>query len=355
MKRISTLFVSSPHGKAGLTTNQVMRVVCYACIPGIAAQSFFFGWGVIVQAILCVLIALAAEAIVLSLREKPVRTTLSDGSALLTGLLIALSIPPLAPWWISLIGVSFAIIIVKQLYGGLGFNLFNPAMAGYVVLLISFPVAMTNWMPVQQVMTYDIGFWDSASAIFTGFTLDGYSVSQLRMAVDGITMATPLDNFKTQIDLGLTASEITQSPIYGEYGGTGWEWINLGYLVGGLFLLKQGVIRWHIPVALIASLFTLTLISYVISPDLTLSPIATLFSGATMFAAFFIATDPISSSTTIKGRLIFGAIVGALIFMIREWGGYPDGVAFAILLANLGVPLIDYYTKPSVYGHKSKA
>ncbi|MBU2917064.1 electron transport complex subunit RsxD [Psychrosphaera sp. F3M07] len=355
MKRLTNLFVSSPHSRAGLTTNQVMRAVCYACLPGVAAQVYFFGWGVMVQIFLCILVALISEAIILTLREKPVRATLADGSAMLTGLLIAVSIPPLAPWWISVIGVSFAIIIVKQLYGGLGFNLFNPAMAGYVVLLISFPVAMTNWMPVQQLMTYDISLLDSIAAVFTDFTQDGYSVTQLRMAVDGITMATPLDNFKTQIDLGLTASEITNSPIYGQYGGTGWEWVNLGYLVGGLLLLKQGVIRWHIPLAVIASLFTLTLISYSITPDLTLTPMATLFSGATMFAAFFIATDPISSSTTIKGRLIFGAIVGALIFMIREWGGYPDGVAFAVLLANLGVPLIDYYTKPTVYGHKGKA
>lgn len=354
MKSISNLFVSSPHGKVGLTTNQVMRMVCYACIPGIAAQTFIFGWGVIVQALLCILIALVSEALVLSLREKPVRRTLSDGSAILTGLLIALSIPPLAPWWISVIGVSFAIIIVKQLYGGLGFNLFNPAMAGYVVLLISFPVAMTNWLPVQQVMTYDISFLDCVSSIFTGFTLDGYSVNQLRIAVDGITMATPLDHFKTQIDLGLTASEITKSPIYGEYGGTGWEWVNLGYLVGGLLLLKQGIIRWHIPLAVIASLFTLSLISYSITPDLSLTPMITLFSGATMFAAFFIATDPISASTTVRGRLIYGAIIGMLIFMIREWGGYPDGVAFAVLLANLTVPLIDYYTRPTVYGHKAK-
>jgi electron transport complex protein RnfD len=354
MKSISNLFVSSPHGKVGLTTNQVMRMVCYACIPGIAAQTFIFGWGVIVQALLCILIALVSEALVLSLREKPVRRTLSDGSAMLTGLLIALSIPPLAPWWISVIGVSFAIIIVKQLYGGLGFNLFNPAMAGYVVLLISFPVAMTNWLPVQQVMTYDISFLDCVSSIFTGFTLDGYSVNQLRIAVDGITMATPLDHFKTQIDLGLTASEITKSPIYGEYGGTGWEWVNLGYLVGGLLLLKQGIIRWHIPLAVIASLFTLSLISYSITPDLSLTPMITLFSGATMFAAFFIATDPISASTTVRGRLIYGAIIGMLIFMIREWGGYPDGVAFAVLLANLTVPLIDYYTRPTVYGHKAK-
>jgi electron transport complex protein RnfD len=354
MKSISNLFVSSPHGKVGLTTNQVMRMVCYACIPGIAAQTFIFGWGVVVQALLCILIALASEALVLSLREKPVRRTLSDGSAILTGLLIALSIPPLAPWWISVIGVSFAIIIVKQLYGGLGFNLFNPAMAGYVVLLISFPVAMTNWLPVQQVMTYDISFLDCVSSIFTGFTLDGYSVNQLRIAVDGITMATPLDHFKTQIDLGLTASEIIKSPIYGEYGGTGWEWVNLGYLVGGLLLLKQGIIRWHIPLAVIASLFTLSLISYSITPDLSLTPMITLFSGATMFAAFFIATDPISASTTVRGRLIYGAIIGMLIFMIREWGGYPDGVAFAVLLANLTVPLIDYYTRPTVYGHKAK-
>lgn len=355
MKFLSNMFVSSPHGRVRLTTNQVMRQVMYATVLGLAAQLFFFGWGVAIQLMICVITALISEAVILSLREKPVRSTLSDGSAALTGLLLALSIPPLAPWWIAVIGTAFAIIIVKQLYGGLGFNLFNPAMAGYVVLLISFPVAMTNWMPPAELAQYSLSFIDALSIIFTDYTLDGYSMTQLKLAADGISMATPLDNFKTQISQGLTATEITQQPIYGNYGGTGWEWINLGFLLGGLWLLKAKIIRWHIPVSIITSLFILSLISFLISPDLALTPAQQLFSGATMFAAFFIATDPVSASTTVRGRLIYGALIGALIFVIRQWGGYPDGVAFAVLLVNMMVPLIDYYTQPTTYGHRAKS
>ncbi len=354
MKFLSNMFVSSPHGRVRLTTNQVMRQVMYATSLGLLAQLFFFGWGVLIQVALCVLVALASEALLLSLREKPVRATLSDGSAMLTGLLLALSIPPMAPWWIAVIGTAFAIIIVKQLYGGLGFNLFNPAMAGYVVLLISFPVAMTNWLPPAELLQYKLSFIDALSIIFTDFTLDGYDMTQLKLAADGITMATPLDNFKTQVAQGFTATEINRQPIYGHYGGTGWEWINLGFLLGGLWLLKAKIIRWHIPIGMLASLFVLSGIAYAVSPDQALSPMQHLFSGASMFAAFFIATDPVSASTTVRGRLIFGALIGALVFVIRQWGGYPDGVAFAVLLANMMVPLLDYYTQPVTYGHRAK-
>ncbi|NVK25012.1 MAG: electron transport complex subunit RsxD [Gammaproteobacteria bacterium] len=351
---MSNALMSSPHGRVRQSTNQVMRQVMYATAAGLAAQLIFFGWGVLIQIALCVTVALLAEALVLSLREKPVRATLSDGSAILTGLLLALSIPPLAPWWIAVIGTAFSIIIVKQMYGGLGFNLFNPAMAGYVVLLISFPVAMTNWQPPAELMAQSITYLDAITIIFTDFTIDGYSMSQLKLGVDGISMATPLDNFKTQLGQGFTASEITQAPIYNEHAGIGWQWINLGYLAGGLWLLKNGIIRWHIPLSLLASLTTCSFLYYAINPDLGLTPVAHLLSGATMFAAFFIATDPVSASTTVKGRIWFGAVIGVLIFVIRQWGGYPDGVAFAVLLANMMVPLIDYYTKPTAYGHKAR-
>lgn len=354
MSLFSTIFKSSPHGAMGMTTNQVMRTVCYATIPGLLAQLYFLGWGTLIQLVLCVAVAIAAEAIILSLREKKVRRTLSDGSAILTGLLLALSIPSLAPWWVSVIGVGFAIVIVKQLYGGLGFNLFNPAMAGYVVLLISFPVAMTNWLPAQSLMLNEIGFFDALSVIFTGYSVEGYSIDQLRLLVDGSSMATPLDHFKNAVGKQLTSTEVLAAPIFGEYGGLASQSINLAYLIGGIWLIMKGVIRWHIPVGMLTALFVCAFISTAISPDLTYPPTMHLFTGAAMFGAFFIATDPVSASTTPRGRLIFGAMIGCLVFIIRHMGGYPDGVAFAVLLANMCVPLIDHYTQPRVYGHKRK-
>jgi Na+-translocating ferredoxin:NAD+ oxidoreductase subunit D len=350
----SQLFKSSPHGNVGLNTNQLMRTVCYATIPGLLTQMYFYGWGVLIQVILCILVALLSEAAILSLREKSVRVTLSDGSAVLTGLLLALSIPALAPWWISVIGVSFAVIIVKQLYGGLGYNLFNPAMAGYVVLLISFPVAMTSWLPAQELMMYSLTFSDAVYLIFTGFSVDGYNMVQLKTLVDGVSMATPLDQFKTGLAQQHTASEILALPIYGQYGGLASQYISMAYILGGLYLIHRGVIRWHIPVAFVLSLFVFSLFAMAITPDNTYPATFHLLTGATMFGAFFIATDPVSASTTVKGRLVFGAFIGFLVFIIRQWGGYPDGVAFAVLLANMCVPLIDHYTQPRVYGHKAR-
>lgn len=352
MSLFSSIFKSSPHGAMGMTTNQVMRTVCYATIPGLIAQMYFLGWGTLIQVVLCVATAVIAEAIILSLREKKIRRTLSDGSAVLTGLLLALSIPSLAPWWISVIGVGFAIIIVKQLYGGLGFNVFNPAMAGYVVLLVSFPIAMTSWLPPQPLLMNEISLEDAFAIVFTGFSVEGYSLAQLSLFVDGTTMATPLDYFKHAVTQQQTDSEILTAPIFGEYGGYASQWINLAYLLGGVFLLMKGVIRWHIPVAMLATLFICSFVSVAIAPDQTYPPMMQLFTGAAMFGAFFIATDPVSASTTPRGRLIFGAMIGFLIFIIRHLGGYPDGVAFAVLLANMCVPLIDHYTQPRVYGHK---
>jgi len=236
----------------------------------------------------------------------------------------------------------------------MGFNIFNPAMAGYVVLLISFPVAMTNWLPVNELTVQNLTIWDSLLTILTGFSHEGYSLNQLKMTVDGVTMATPLDHFKTALGQQATVPEILASPIYDSYGGKGWQWVNLAYLAGGLALIKLNVIRWHIPVAMLITLVILSIISLGVAPDQSVPPMMHFFSGATMFAAFFIATDPVSAATTKKGRLIFGALIGLLIFVIRQWGGYPDGVAFAVLLANMCVPLIDHYTQPRVYGHKRK-
>lgn len=354
MKFLSNILQSSPHSNRALTTSQVMRTVCYATAPAILTQMYWFGWGVLIQLILCIGTALLAEAFILSMREKNVRITLADGSAMLTGLLIAVSIPPLAPWWIAVIGSAFAIIFVKQLYGGLGFNLFNPAMAAYVLLLVSFPVAMTSWLPPSELMSFNLSFIDALSVIFTDFSVDGYSLVQLAMGADGASMATPLDHFKTQVNLGRTATEISQSSVFSSFGGLGWQYINLAYLFGGIYLIFRGIIRWHIPVAMIVTLFLLAFLDNAVNPDMTMSPISQLFVGATMIGAFFIATDPVSASTTKKGRLLFGALIGLIVFVIRKWGGYPDAMAFAVLLANICVPLIDYYTKPLAYGHRGQ-
>lgn len=342
---------SSPHAHSKKSTKTLMKMVAFATIPGLLAQTYFFGWGTFLQVVIAIITAVLAEALVLKCRKRPLAPYLSDNSALLTGLLLALAIPPLAPWWITVIGVVFAIVIAKHLYGGLGQNLFNPAMAAYVVLLISFPVQMTTWLPVKELLTETISFSDSIWLILNGLSQEGFSVHQLTMNVDGMTMATPLDTIKTGLKSGQTTSEVLSSPIFNGFAGLGWVWVNVGFLLGGLFLLQQRVIHWHIPVSFLVSLFAISGLFALFSPDTATSPLFNLLSGATMFGAFFIATDPVSAATTPKGRLYYGALIGALVYIIRTWGGFPDGVAFAVLLANMCVPLIDYYTKPRTYGH----
>ncbi|MGF1908086.1 electron transport complex subunit RsxD [Vibrio kasasachensis] len=342
---------SSPHAHSRRSTPDLMKWVALCALPGLIAQTYFFGWGTLIQLVMAIVIALGLEAMVMLLRKRPPMSALRDNSALVTAWLLAIAIPPLSPWWVIAIGLIFAIVIAKQLYGGIGQNPFNPAMVAYVVLLISFPVQMTSWISPVELQATSISMGDAFSLIFTGFNIEGLSLQQIRTGIDGVTMATPLDSFKTALLAGNTASEALAQPQFGTLAGLGWQWVNLAYLVGGIALLKLRVISWQIPVSFLMTLFVVSGLFMVILPDQTASPVIHLFSGATMLCAFFIATDPVSASTTVKGRLIFGAFIGLMVFIIRSWGGFPDGVAFAVLLANMCVPLIDYYTKPRTYGH----
>ena len=342
---------SSPHSHSRRSTPDLMKWVALCALPGLFAQTYFFGWGTIIQLALAIAIALGLETLVMVLRKRHPMSALRDNSALVTAWLLAIAIPPLSPWWVVVIGLLFAIVIAKHLYGGIGQNLFNPAMVAYVVLLISFPVQMTSWISPSELQGSVISVGDTFSLIFTGFNIDGLSLQQIRTGFDGVTMATPLDAFKTALHTGSTASEALTQPQFGALAGIGWEWVNLAYLIGGLILLKLRVISWHIPVSFILGLALSSGIFMLIAPGTTASSLVHLLSGATMVGAFFIATDPVSASTTVKGRLIFGAFIGTMVFIIRSWGGFPDGVAFAVLLGNMCVPLIDYYTKPRTYGH----
>ncbi|WP_189403303.1 electron transport complex subunit RsxD [Alteromonas halophila] len=350
---------SSPHQRVRRDTGQVMRLVIYAMVPGIIAQTVIFGWGVLIQSVIACTTALLAEGLIVYLRKRPVDRTLGDCSALLTALLIAVSIPPALPWWMTVIGTLFAIAVAKQVYGGLGFNIFNPAMVAYVVLLISFPAAMTMWLPPQSLSTLSPGFVDMLSVIFTGYTMQGYDVGQLKQLTDGLTSATPLDTLKTGLTQGMTYSEVLSRPAFDsglfDAMGAGWGWVSLAYLLGGLMLIQQRVISWHIPGSLLVSVFIFASMLHLANGDLYASPIFHLTNGAVMIGAFFIATDPVSASTTSRGRLIFGAAIGFWVVIIRTFGGYPDAVAFGVLLMNMAVPLIDYYTRPRTYGHAAKS
>jgi electron transport complex protein RnfD len=334
---------TSPHLPVNDSVPSMMRLVLLALLPGTVCFFWLFGWGVLFNLLIAGITAVIAEAAMLRMRSRAVTHTLLDGSALVTGLLLALALPPLAPWWIPVIGSLFAIIIAKQLYGGLGYNPFNPAMVGYVVLLISFPLEMTLWPAAGNYPDLASTF----SLFFTG-SLPGAG------SIDAVTMATPLDTLRTRLGLGDTLTELRSGALFGLAGGAGWEWVNLCFLAGGLFMLKLRVIQWRIPASMLAGLALTALVFHLYDPDTYASPLFHLFSGAAMLGAFFIATDPVSASTTPRGRLWFGFGIGILTWVIRTWGGYPDGVAFAVLLMNLAAPTIDFYTRPRVFGQRNQ-
>ncbi len=349
------LVSSSPHHHNQRDTGAIMRLVVYAAIPGIAMQTYMFGYGVLVQLVLAIVTAVVTEILILEIRNKNTERAFKDYSALLCAVLLAISIPPLAPWWIIVIGTFFSIAIVKQLYGGLGFNLFNPAMAGYVMLLISFPVQMTAWSPPGSLTVQNIGVWDTIHTIFTGYTATGFNITQLQVTVDGATMATPLDHIKVALSEGYIVSEALDNKLFNGIMSLGWAPVSLAYLLGGLVLIKTKVINWHIPASMIITATAVSAIFFIFDSSTHASPWFHLVNGSLIVGAFFIATDPVSASTTNLGRIVFGASIGFWIIVIRTWGGYPDAVAFAVIFMNMAVPLIDYYTKPRTYGHKVKA
>lgn len=337
----------SPHIKASISVQDMMLNVFYALIPGAIASIYFFGWGVLFNLCIAISVCLATEATILKVRKRNILPTLFDGSALITACLLALSLPSLAPWWITVIASISAIAVAKHLYGGLGFNPFNPAMVGYIVVMISFPLEMTLWSAPLGVNAGWPDFLTTFNWVFLG-TLP------ITESIDSISMATPIDLIKTQLnqmhDVAETRHNIKFSPLFSTISGTGWQWINMLYLAGGIWLVKKGVADWRIPIAFLLSLVMIANIFSVVDYSVNSSALFHAFSGGTMLCAFFIATDPVSASTTPKGRWIYGIGIGVLVYIIRSWGGYPDGIAFAVVLMNIAVPLIDYYTQPKVYG-----
>ena len=344
---MALLKITSPHVHGTNRTSRVMAKVALACAPGIMALTLWFGFGTLCNILLCIGFCLGFEAAALKLRGRDVAFYLKDFSALVTALLLGIALPPFAPWWLIAIGCFFAIVVAKQLYGGLGFNPFNPAMVGYVVLLISFPVEMTTWLPAMA-NSLGIGTMEGLAQVFAGHPFT---------ELDAYTGATPLDIVKQNSSAVLTDLYRDQSVFKnGHFAGTGWEWVNLAFLGGGIYLLWRKIFTWHAPISMLATLTVLSAVFYdggsSASPG---SPLLHLLSGGTMLGAFFIVTDPVTSAVSNKGRVVYGIGVGILIYVIRAWGNYPDAIAFAVLLMNFAAPFIDYYTQPRTYGHQKKS
>ena len=337
--------IAAPHAHSGATVQRTMWLVALALLPATLFGLGQFGWPAVLLFGVTVGTALAAEALCLSTAGKPVRAYLADGSALLTGWLLALSLPPWTPWWIGVVGAIIAIVLGKQVFGGIGQNLFNPAMVGRVALLIAFPLEMTSFTMPAPLWAQDApGFREALSITFGTSSPDGFSG------------ATLLGHVRTELGRGQALGSALgdgYDPLnsaLGTIGGSLGETSALLVLIGGLLLLYRRVITWQIPVSMLATLALLATLMHLIDPSRYPDAVFHLVSGAALLGAFFIATDLVTSPVSRAGQLIFGAGCGLLVYCIRTWAGYPEGVAFAVMLMNACTPVIDHYVRPRIYG-----
>lgn len=315
----------SPHVHSGDSTQKIMYRVIYAMIPALAWSVFVFGLDALLVTLIAIVASLAFEYVIQKYLMK-VKPTVTDGSALVTGILLAFNVPSNLPWWIIVIGALVAIGIGKLSFGGLGSNIFNPALVGRVFLLISFPVQMTSW-PVNS-----------------------------HSGIDAITTATPLGLIKEGISNGTPLSEIsahlpsTIDLLFGNTGGSLGEISALLLIIGGLYMLWKKVITWHIPVSIIGTVAVIAAIFWLVNPEIYINPVFHILTGGLMLGAIFMATDMVSSPMTPKGQIIYGVGIGVITISIRMFGAYPEGISFAILIMNAVTPLINNYVKPKRFG-----
>ena len=330
MSTPSIIISASPHIHSDRTSKKIMYDVVIALIPAFLVSLYIFGIGALIVTSVAIISCLLFEYLIQKYLLKKA-TTIGDGSALITGILLAFNLPSGLPIWMIIVGSLVAIGIAKLSFGGLGFNIFNPALVGRVFLLISFPVQMTMWpTPLNNQTTIS----------------------------DAITGATPLGTIKEGLMFEETMSEIsTKIPsildmLWGATGGSLGEMSAVALIIGGLFLIIRKVITWHIPVIMIMTIAVMTGIFWMIDPQHYANPLIHVLSGGAILGAFFMATDLVTSPMTKKGMVIFAIGIGLITVVIRLFGAYPEGVSFAIIIMNAFVPLINTYFKPRRFGNK---
>lgn len=317
---------ASPHAHSGARVRGIMWTVILALIPALLWGFWLFGLPAIALTVTCVAVCVGMEALSQRLMQRA--PSIGDGSAAVTGLLLAMCLPPELPLWMAAIGALVAIVLAKQVFGGLGYNPFNPALVGRVFLMISFPLAMIQWTAPNPPTVGE---------------------------PDAVTTATPLAVWETEWQgeedvAGFFEAYPWNDLFFGNQAGSFGEVSSFLLLLGGLFLLWRRCIYWQTPVFYLGSVALMAVILHGIDPHRYLPPAYHLFSGGLMLGAWFMATDMVTSPVTSRGMMIFGAGCGFLTMIIRVWGGYPEGVSFAILLMNAAVPLINRYTRPRVFG-----
>ena len=319
----------SPHGHGGDSVKKNMYGVCIALIPALLCSFYFFGLGAIAVTAVSVASCVFFEWVINKYMLKNPRPTITDGSAILTGILLAFNLPSNIPLWIVVIGALFAIGVVKMTFGGLGCNLFNPALAGRAFLLISFPVQMTTWpVPGQGFLTLDAT---------TGAT----PLATMKMIAKGEASMSDLGNSLTDMLIGNT-------------GGCLGEVCAIAILIGLVYLLVKRIITWHIPVSILVTVAVFSGLMHLANPTTYVAPQYELLSGGLLLGAVFMATDYVTSPMTHKGQLVYGVAIGLLTMVIRTWGAYPEGMSFAILIMNAFTPLINNYFKPKRFGEVVK-
>ncbi|MEX5729957.1 electron transport complex protein RnfD [Rhodovulum iodosum] len=341
---IAPMLASAPHTHSRFNVSRTMIAVMACLSPATAFGLYHFGWPAICLFIVTIAAALLFEVLSLAIAGKPILRFATDGSAVLTGWIVALSLPPWAPWWVGVTGAGIAIVIGKHVFGGLGQNLFNPAMVARAMLLVALPVQMTTWV---QPLRGDTGptFLQSLGITFMGSP-----------EFDVVSSASVLSQVKSQLDAGQPMDRIlaelggVQDQLYGFVSGSMGETSALLLLAGGLCLILLRIITVVIPLSVLGSVFVLSGAAWLIAPGQFPPPQYHMVSGSLVFCAFFIATDYVTSPVTGTGKMIYGIGIGTLIFVIRSWGAFPEGVAFAVLLMNACTPLIDEYARPRIFG-----
>lgn len=339
--------IAGPHLHSMFTIPRVMVAVALCLSPATAFGLYQFGWPAVFLFAITVGSALVFEALCLLAARRPVGRFLSDGSALLSGWLVAMTLPPWAPWWVGVTGAGIAIVLAKHAFGGLGQNLFNPAMVARAMLLVALPVQMTTW--VVPTGGHGIPFDEALSVTFGG-----------RIPFDAISSASTLGHMQSALDAGalmpdiLTKTAPVHDVFYGMTAGSLGETSALLLLLGGIALILLRIITVVIPLSVLGTLFLLSGAAYLIDPAHFAPPLYQLSTGAIMLCAFFIATDYVTSPITGAGKALYGIGIGTLVFVIRTWGAFPEGVAFAVLLMNACTPLIDTYLRPRIFGRTRK-
>jgi len=347
MSAVDYKVITGPHTHTKTTVPSIMGHVLLALVPATAWGIYLYGLPAFNLLLITLATVVAAEAACLWVMKKPISVHLQDNSALVAGWLIAMTLPPWAPWWIAVVGGLFAIVIGKHVYGGIGQNVFNPAMLARVMLLVAFPLEMTTWIePTPLFSPNSPGLLESLSITFLGIP-----------DLDAVSSASIMGEVKTGLTVGQTVPQILEQTNYSYMQSfIGWQSGSLGetstllLALGGIYLLFKRIITWHIPVAMIVTTLVLGAFFNWLDPDRYVSGTFELVNGAMIISVFFIATDLVTSPSAPLGKIIFGAGCALIAFVIRTWGSFPEGIGFGVLLMNALTPMIDHYVRPRIYG-----